>query len=141
MIALLTDASLMAEAAITEAACRAGVVAAIPGRTLRPIRNLPEAVCDLVSSCAEETALRSLRMDTVAGHDAISLLGQCPTGIVFVPSVDGIAHNEAELSRPADLEAGLAVALRAAWRLCRSGGSPERALLVKRPNEAFGAER
>ncbi|KQP13957.1 allantoate amidohydrolase [Methylobacterium sp. Leaf93] len=139
--ALLTDASLMAEAAITDAAERAGVVAAIPGRTLRPIRLLPEAVCDLVAACAEEASLRSLRMDTVAGHDAISLLGQCPTGIVFVPSVDGIAHNEAELTRPADLEAGLAVALRAAWRLCRAGGSPERALLFRRPNDAFGGER
>ncbi|GJE18623.1 Zn-dependent hydrolase [Methylobacterium marchantiae] len=138
---LLTEASLRAEAAIAEAARRAGVSASIPSRTLRPIRALPEAVCDLVSTCAEEASLRSLRMDTVAGHDAISLLGLCPTGIVFVPSVDGVAHNEAELTRPADLEAGLAVALRAAWRLCRADGSPERALLFRSPTETRGGRR
>ena len=77
---------------------------------------------------AEETGLRGLRMDTVAGHDALSLLGICPTGLIFVPSIDGIAHNEAEETSKADLDAGLAVLLRAAFRLCRAGGSPDTAL-------------
>ncbi len=67
-------------------------------------------------------------MDTVAGHDAISLLGLCPTGLIFVPSRDGVAHNEAEFTAEADLEAGLRVLLRAAARLCRAGGDPVRAL-------------
>lgn len=137
--ALLTNAGLMAEAAIAAAADRAGVSASVTGRTMRPIRFMPEHVCDLVHACAEDQSLPALRMDTVAGHDAISLLGLCPTGIVFVPSIDGIAHNEAELTRESDLEAGLAVGLCAAWRLCRAGGSPERALHAALPTEASGA--
>jgi N-carbamoyl-L-amino-acid hydrolase len=30
----------------------------------------------------------------------------CPTGMVFVPSVNGLSHNIAELTEPSDLEAG-----------------------------------
>lgn len=125
---LLAEATGRAEAAMTAAAEQAGVAVAVRSRSLRPIRALPDAVCDLTAACAEAEALPMLRMDTVAGHDAISLLGLCPTGLIFVPSRDGIAHNEAEFTTDTDLEAGLRVALRAATRLCRAGGSPVRAL-------------
>ncbi|RVU19439.1 Zn-dependent hydrolase [Methylobacterium oryzihabitans] len=125
---LLAAATARAEAAIAAAAAGAGVAVDVRSRSLRPIRPLPGAVCDLAAACAEAEGLPSLRMDTVAGHDAISLLGLCPTGLIFVPSRDGVAHNEAEFTAEADLEAGLRVALRAAARLCRAGGDPVRAL-------------
>jgi N-carbamoyl-L-amino-acid hydrolase len=35
----------------------------------------------------------------------------CPTGMVFVPSRDGISHNPAEHTDPADLVAGADVLL------------------------------
>ena len=109
------------------AADRAGTGLTITSRGERPIRAMPEAVCDLVAACAEAQGLGALRMDTVAGHDALSFLGICPTGLVFVPSIDGIAHNEAEATDPADLAAGLALMRDAAERLCRRGGDPVRA--------------
>ena len=125
---VLTQAGALADAALRAAAERAGTNLSILGRVERPIRLLPESVCDLVAHAAEETGHRAMRMDTVAGHDALSLLGACPIGLVFVPSVGGIAHNEAETTSAADMQAGLAVLLRAADRLCRAGGSPERAI-------------
>ena len=36
----------------------------------------------------------------------------CPTGMVFVPSRDGISHNPAEFTEPEDLVAGGDVLLR-----------------------------
>ncbi|GJD48564.1 Putative hydrolase/MSMEI_3903 [Methylobacterium crusticola] len=128
----LAEAGRLADAAVAAAAARARVEAAVASRSERPIRALPAAPCDLVALCAAEAEHRSLRMDTVAGHDALSLLGTCPTGIVFVPSLGGIAHNEAEATDAADLAAGLAVMTRAAHRLCRAGGSPERASRLDR---------
>ncbi|WP_375453841.1 Zn-dependent hydrolase [uncultured Methylobacterium sp.] len=125
---VLGEAGALADAALRAAAERARTGLSIRDRVERPIRPLPEDVCDLVALAAEETGHRAIRMDTVAGHDALSLLGACPTGLVFVPSVGGIAHNEAETTSPADMQAGLAVLLRAADRLCRAGGEPARAI-------------
>lgn len=129
--ALLAEATALAEVAFERAAARAGVAVAIPTRELRGIRALPVAVSDLVAACAEVEGLACRRLDTVAGHDALSLLDRCPTGLIFVPSLGGIAHNEAEATDPRDLEAGLAVLTRAARRLCRAAGSPEAALRVE----------
>lgn len=124
---VLAHATDAAEAAIRTAARRANVTTTLAERADRPIRPLPPEVADLVEICAEAAGFPSRRMDTVAGHDAIGLLGLCPTGLIFVPSVGGVAHNEREETSDADIEAGFAVCLEAASRLCRSGGSPERA--------------
>jgi N-carbamoyl-L-amino-acid hydrolase len=125
--AILAQASALAEAAIATAAKRARVEASALA-SKRPVRHLPGVAGDLVSRCAAEQGLPSLRMDTVAGHDALSLLDICPIGLVFVPSAGGVAHNEAEHTSDADMEAGFLVCLDAATRLCSAGGSPERAM-------------
>lgn len=126
--AVLAEAGRFADALLATAAAEAGVSLTIATRSERPIRSLPQAVGDLVSFCAETSGHRTLRMDTVAGHDALSLLGRCPLGLIFVPSVGGVAHNEREATHAADLDAGRDVLLDAADRLCRAGGSPERAM-------------
>ncbi|WP_255721648.1 Zn-dependent hydrolase [Lichenibacterium dinghuense] len=126
--AVLAEAGIRADALLVSAAGAAGVGLTVAVRSERPIRALPDVVCDLVALCAETAGHRMIRMDTVAGHDALSLLGRCPVGLIFVPSIDGIAHNEREATKAADLDAGRDVLLAAADRLCRAGGSPERAL-------------
>jgi N-carbamoyl-L-amino-acid hydrolase len=50
-------------------------------------------------------------MPSGAGHDAQMLARVCPTGMVFVPSHDGISHNPAEHTDAADLVAGADVLL------------------------------
>lgn len=52
------------------------------------------------------------RMPSGAGHDAQSFAPNCPTGMVFVPSVGGISHNVAEFTAPEDIETGANVLLR-----------------------------
>ena len=46
-----------------------------------------------------------------AGHDAVYLARRAPTGMIFVPSVDGLSHNIAEYTTPADVVAGADVLL------------------------------
>jgi N-carbamoyl-L-amino-acid hydrolase len=48
-----------------------------------------------------------------AGHDACYLAGVAPTAMVFIPCVDGISHNEIEMTTPEWAEAGCNVLLQA----------------------------
>ena len=44
----------------------------------------------------------------------------CPTAMVFTPSVNGISHNPAEYTSPADLEAGTNVLLHTMLQLANA---------------------
>ena len=50
-----------------------------------------------------------MRVLTLAGHDATNVKDIAPTVLVFVPSVEGITHNEAEFTRDDDALAGVEV--------------------------------
>lgn len=78
-----------------------------------------EAVVGAVERAAGDQNLTVRRMPSGAGHDAQMLARVCPTGMVFVPSVDGISHNPAEYTSPADLEAGANVLLQVMLQLAR----------------------
>jgi N-carbamoyl-L-amino-acid hydrolase len=71
----------------------------------------------------EATALghAARRLDTIAGHDAVSLAAICPTAMLVVPSVGGVCHNPAEFTRPADVALGAELLTRTLARLCRDG--------------------
>ena len=42
-----------------------------------------------------------------AGHDSQILAQTFPVNMIFVPSVEGISHNEKEFTREGDIEAGV----------------------------------
>lgn len=63
----------------------------------------------LVREATRLLGYRSLEMPSGAGHDAMYLSRICPTGMVFVPCLGGISHNEAESATAADLAAGTRV--------------------------------
>ena len=71
---------------------------------------LDDKVLD-VEDAARELGLSVRRLASGAGHDAQMLARVCPTAMVFVPSVNGLSHNPAEHTEPADLEAGANVLL------------------------------
>jgi beta-ureidopropionase / N-carbamoyl-L-amino-acid hydrolase len=75
----------------------------------------PVTFDDRVVNLVEAHALRLghsvRRMPSGAGHDAQMLARVCPSGMVFVPSVNGISHNPAEYTDAKDLEAGANVLL------------------------------
>jgi len=75
----------------------------------------------LIEQVTEESGFASMRMHTVAGHDAVPLAGVMPSAMLFVPSVGGVSHNEAEFTRPEDLHAGAEVLAGALARLVTGG--------------------
>lgn len=79
---------------------------------------LPDGV-ELARSVAEELGLSNDEIMTVAGHDSTNMKEFVPTVMLFVPSVDGISHNEGEYTEPGDLVAGLDVLTGVVRRLVR----------------------
>jgi N-carbamoyl-L-amino-acid hydrolase len=75
-----------------------------------PVEFDPEMI-DLVETTAQRLGHSTRRMPSGAGHDAQMLARVCPTSMVFVPSVNGLSHNIAEYTTPADIEAGANVLL------------------------------
>jgi N-carbamoyl-L-amino-acid hydrolase len=112
-----TDESRLQEAeAEVFAACRAYAGdegCEITMRTLarfEPV-EFDSAMIDLVEATAQRLGHSTRRMPSGAGHDAQMLARVCPTSMIFVPSANGLSHNIAEYTAPADIEAGANVLL------------------------------
>jgi N-carbamoyl-L-amino-acid hydrolase len=73
--------------------------------------DFDDTVVDRVEAAAAHRGLSHMRMPSGAGHDAQMVARICPTGMVFVPSRDGISHNPREHTDPEHLEAGTSVLL------------------------------
>ncbi len=70
-------------------------------------------IIDLVDTSAKNLGYTYRRMPSGAGHDAQAFAPNCPTGMIFVPSVGGISHNVREYTNDKDIDAGANVLLHA----------------------------
>ncbi len=70
-----------------------------------------DRMIDLVEKTAQALGHSVKRMPSGAGHDAQMLARVCPSAMIFVPSINGLSHNIAEDTAPADLAAGANVLL------------------------------
>lgn len=68
-----------------------------------------EPIQQIIEKVAMDLSMPYRYMLSAAGHDAGLMRQICPTGMVFIPSKDGITHNEAEYSYPEDITAGARV--------------------------------
>ena len=75
---------------------------------------------ELVEQTATRLGHSVRRLPSGAGHDAQMLARVCPTSMVFVPSVNGLSHNLAEFTEPADIAAGADVLLQVVMALAAS---------------------
>lgn len=75
-----------------------------------PVEFDPTMV-DTVERVARALGHSTMRLPSGAGHDAQMLARVCPTAMIFTPSVDGLSHNIAEDTAPADVRAGADVLL------------------------------
>ncbi|MFJ6280059.1 N-carbamoyl-L-amino-acid hydrolase [Arthrobacter subterraneus] len=66
----------------------------------------PEGVA-LAEKIAANRGLTHARVKTLAGHDSTNLKDIVPTVMLFVPSVEGISHNEHEYTTDQDIIDGL----------------------------------
>lgn len=68
---------------------------------------------DAVRKGAAEAGLATRDITSGAGHDTVYVARVAPATMIFVPSVDGLSHNEAEYTSPEDCAAGAQVLLNA----------------------------
>jgi N-carbamoyl-L-amino-acid hydrolase len=80
--------------------------------TVAPTWFDPDVV-DLVVAAARTAGYDPMRLVSGAGHDASYLDRLCPTGMVFVPSEDGVSHQPGEFTEWSDVVAGVEVLLEA----------------------------
>ncbi len=64
-------------------------------------------IVDLLAEASDDLGYRFLRMPSGAGHDAQSLVGIAPIGMIFVPSRDGISHSPREHTDTAEIADGV----------------------------------
>jgi len=67
----------------------------------------------IIAAASDRLALSFKLMPSGAGHDAQDMTHIAPTGMIFVPSVDGISHSPQEFTSPRDMANGATVLLHA----------------------------
>jgi N-carbamoyl-L-amino-acid hydrolase len=80
---------------------------------LAPV-DLSQEVVGQIEQAAKGLGLTTRRMVSGAGHDAQMMAAVAKAAMIFVPSVNGISHNEKELTHPQDLVNGANVLLETA---------------------------
>ncbi|AWL10733.1 N-carbamoyl-L-amino-acid hydrolase [Saliniradius amylolyticus] len=91
----------------------AGVRAEIRDEWLSPPVSFASECVETVQRASDELGLKSKRLFSGAGHDAVYVSSVAPTSMIFIPCEKGISHNEAENIKPQDAKAGANVLLRA----------------------------
>ena len=66
----------------------------------------------IISSAADELGMSFKLMPSGAGHDAQDMTHIAPTGMIFVPSVNGVSHSPKEYTSPEDMANGASVLLK-----------------------------
>lgn len=72
---------------------------------------MEQEIQNVIAKACQICGLSSTRMISGAGHDAQSLAQVCPTGMIFVSSVDGVSHSPAEFTAWEDCVNGANVLL------------------------------
>ena len=67
---------------------------------------LPARMQGLVAEAADQAGLSFQSLPSGAGHDAQAIAAITESGMVFVPSVDGISHSPDEFTLPSDCANG-----------------------------------
>lgn len=84
-----------------------------------PVRPYQPEGVELARSAAQSLGLSHRPMLTLAGHDSTNLKDVVPTVMLFVPSVEGISHNEHEFTHDKDICAGVDMLTEVVERLSR----------------------
>ena len=78
----------------------------------RPAGQFDPKLTKVIEDASTSCGYSNMRMHTIAGHDAIAVSQVVPSAMIFVPSADGLSHNESEYTAPEHLLAGTSVLAR-----------------------------
>ncbi len=67
--------------------------------------SLDDGITELLKGVADDIGASSIKLPSGGGHDAMNFqMEGIPTGMIFVPSVDGVSHNPNEETPPESIE-------------------------------------
>ena len=88
---------------------------------ITPPTPMHPAMMETLTAACGEIGITPMRFPSGPGHDAGILARVLPTGMLFVPSVNGISHAPDEFTDDASLERGANALLHAVLRLIERG--------------------
>lgn len=115
---MLAEADELLRRQITEAELNADVVVRQSTSHRWGVQPYTESGVLLAEQVAADLGLSHGRTMTLAGHDSTNMKDVVPTVFLFVPSVDGVSHNEAELTHDEDMLNGLRMLTETVRRMC-----------------------
>lgn len=74
--------------------------------------NLDKLMQGKLYKLSESMGLRTICMDSGAGHDVMNMASKWPCGLIFIPSKHGISHHPEEYTKTADLYKGTSLIAR-----------------------------
>jgi N-carbamoyl-L-amino-acid hydrolase len=86
-----------------------------------PAADMDENVIRTIEQSCDQLGLSHMRLVSYSGHAAQMTSSAVPSGMIFIPSVDGISHNPKEFSRWDDVLNGANVLLRSIVDLAMNG--------------------
>jgi N-carbamoyl-L-amino-acid hydrolase len=117
--------------AIDELARRYGLAARRSDWDVREPVLMDTAIIEALRAAISEAGQEPMTLPSWAGHDAAIMAPHVPTGMLFVPSIDGVSHSPNEWTAWEDVALGADVLLRAVGRLDTQAALPVRTLPVE----------
>jgi len=71
--------------------------------------HLSREVINIIESVSKDLKIRSKKMNSGAGHDSQNMAKAVKTGMIFVPSINGISHSPLEWTNWKDIDTGVTV--------------------------------
>lgn len=99
-LAGLADLEVKAQQVIAKVAASTGVTIKLNNIWDSPPLAFNADCVAAVAKAVENSGLTYQRLVSGAGHDAVNISTVVPTSMIFIPSIGGISHNEAEYSSP-----------------------------------------
>ncbi|WP_424753575.1 Zn-dependent hydrolase [Methylobacterium sp.] len=100
--AILAEAETRLLASIEAAVARAEVRHEVRSIDRRAAGRMSPGLVHLAERASDANGAPARYLDTIGGHDAISLAAVCPSIVLAVPSVGGVIHHPTELTTPED---------------------------------------
>lgn len=95
-----------------EIASRRGLALELTAVSLTNGATMDGRIQDAIEAAARSLGLKTRRMPSGAGHDAMVMARHLPCGMIFVPSRNGISHSPSEWTSPEQCVSGASVLLR-----------------------------
>lgn len=119
--AILQSAHAEYTRCIYEICAEEHVTAASRPLLIMPPTPMHPAMMETIAAACSDIGVTPMRLPSGPGHDAGILARYLPTGMLFVPSINGISHAPDEFTDAASLERGANALLHAVLRLIAQG--------------------